>query len=167
MYYLFFTCFLLISFSLNALNHFEIIKVKYFTDQSDRVFIAWTLILLVPGVIFMTLSSIFIKKITIDTIRKTILFKNILTRQTYKYDFSYFDGAIHTFLEHKGAYKTIGLVKDRKVVRYIDSFWVSNYTEMDDALKEIKFLGHYNFGLCRQILLLRRKPIIRPENASS
>ena len=90
-----------------------------------------------------------------------MIFKNIVTRQTKSYAFSDFDGYIDTFLNHKSAsYKTIGLIKDKKVIHYIDSFWVSNYDELRQSLEGLEYLGTYNFGILKQFKMLFRQPVI-------
>ena len=109
----------------------------------------------------MTLISAYIKKVNIDPISKTISFKNIFTRKTKTYDYNEFDGIVDTFLNYKSAsYKTIGFVKDKKVIRYIDSFWVSNYDELRQSLQDIKNRGTYRLGSWKQLKLLFRQPVI-------
>lgn len=112
-------------------------------------------------VILISVMVTCIKKITIDEPMKTITFKNMITGRSRTYDFVDFDGYIKTYLNHKhSAYETVGLVKDGRVIRYIDSFWVSNYDELCQPLEDLNFLGTYKFGIWKQLKLLFRKPVI-------
>jgi len=97
--------------------------------------------------IFSILLSFFVKKIIINPIDKTIRFQNLVTRQIKSYSFSDFDGFLDTTIEHRGMgfYKTIGLIKNKKVVGYIDSFFYSNFDELRNELKSINYLGTKNF----------------------
>lgn len=119
------------------------------------------LLVAVPAIFFLFISATFIKRISVDNIGRTITFKNLLTRQIKIYNFSDFDGFIDTFLNHQhSSYKTIGFIKDKRMVRYIDSCWVSNYDEIRKSLFDMKNLGEYRFGMLGQLKFVLRKPII-------
>ena len=154
--------FLFLSFlSGEILNHYSIFKINYFIKLDNKSF--YFLITLVGciGFLFLTLISAYIKKIEINPIDKKIIFKNIVTRQSKKYDFDYFDGIADTYLNHdSGSYKTVGLVKDKKIIRYIDSFWVSNYDDLRHALQDLTCFGTYNLGAWKKFKLLLKLPVI-------
>ena len=142
-------------------NHYSIVRISYFLKLDDRSFYITIALFGFISLFFLFLISSFIKSITIDSYSKTMIFKNIVTRQTKSYAFSDFDGYIDTFLNHKSAsYKTIGLIKDKKVIHYIDSFWVSNYDELRQSLEGLEYLGTYNFGILKQFKMLFRQPVI-------
>jgi len=143
------------------IKHYAIFEIDYFTTMDNRSFIFLISILGGSIILFVTFISAYIKKVTIDTTNKTISFKNIITRQTKLYDYDDFDGFIDTFLNHKSAsYKTIGFIKDKRVIKYIDSFWVSNYDELHQSLTDLKYLGTYRLGSWKQLKLLFKKPVI-------
>jgi hypothetical protein len=143
------------------LNHYSIFKIEYFITLDDKSFYFTIILFACMVILFLTVISAFIKKISINEFDMTISFQNIITRQTKTYYFSDFDGIIDTFLNHRsGQCRTIGLVKDKKVVRYIDSFWCSNYTELRQSLNNLKCFGTLNFGAWKQMKLLLRLSII-------
>jgi hypothetical protein len=143
------------------LNHYSIIRLDFFITLDSKSFYIAAIVFLLPLCFFTLLVSAYLKIITIDTIRKTVTFKNILTRQTKTYDFDSFDGLIDTFLNHRNIfYKTVAFIKDKKQVRYIDSFWVSNYDEMRQSLHGISFLGTYNFSAWKRLKFLLKKQVI-------
>jgi hypothetical protein len=111
--------------------------------------------------IFLLLISAHIKNVIIDTSGKTISFQNIISRKIKTYSFADFDGFIDTFLNHRAAqYKTIGFIKDKKVIRYLDSFWFSNYSELRVAISSLDYLGTFNFGTWKRLKLLLRLQVI-------
>jgi hypothetical protein len=148
-------------FFAEILNHYSIAKINYFTTLNDKGFNIMALVVGGASAIFLFSISAFIKKISIDQLSETIGFKNIITRQTKTYNFSDFDGIADTYLTHKSSsYKTIGLVKDKIVVRYMDSFWISNYEALRQFLNGMKCLGTFDFGTWKQLKLLLRRPVI-------
>lgn len=80
--------------------------------------------------------------IKIDIEMKTIVFKNLILRQTKSYAFDEFDGFFDTVVYSKGgSNKLICLVKNKQVVKRLGAKFYSNFEEIKDAL----FLIHY-FG---------------------
>ncbi len=155
------TLFFLLFLSGEVLNHYAILKIDYFIALDNKSFYYVTLTFGFAIFLFLIFISAYIKKITIDHIDKTISFKNIVTRKIKKYDFAYFDGIADTYLNHRqGSYKTIVFVKEKKMIRYIDSFWISNYDELRQSLDDLKCFGTYNFGTWKRIKLLFRQPVI-------
>gem|GEM_PF-6155597 len=160
-WFFFLVTFFFLSFLIGeVLNHYNIFKFDLFINMDDRSFYSTLSLFSFFSFLYIAMISAYIKKIDIDTINKTVSFKNIITRQTEKYDFTDFDGIADTYLNHKGLYKTIGLVKDRKVIHYIDSYWVSNYDDLRESLQGLKCLGTYNFGTWKQLKLILRQPVI-------
>ena len=161
-WFLFIMTTVLLSFLLgNMITHYYKFETNFINTFDDKDFYIMTILLGYLNLMFMIITSSFIKKIKIDSVDKTICYKNILTRQAKTYDFADFDGFIDTYLSHnKISYKTVGLVKDKKVLRYIDSCWVSNYDELRQSLDGLKCLGTYNFNSKEQLRLLLRRPII-------
>jgi hypothetical protein len=152
--------FITLSFGL-IIKRYSIFEIDYFTNLDNRSFYFAISLLGASVFLFVSLISAYIKKVTIDPLNKIISFKNIVTRQMKIYDYKDFDGIIDTFLNHRSAsYKTIGLIKDKKMIRYIDSFWVSNYDDLRQSLQGIKNLGTYRLGIWKQLKLLFRQPVI-------
>jgi hypothetical protein len=142
-------------------KHYSILQIDYFNKLDDKSFYVALLAFGVPLMIFILLMSAYLKKITLDPMQKTISFKNLITRQTKTYDLESFDGFIDTFLNHRSiSYKTVAFIKNKKMSRYIDSFWVSNYDEIRQSIQDIPFLGTYNFSTWNRIKLLLKKQIV-------
>jgi len=154
--------FLFLSFlSGEILTHYSIFKINYFIKLDKKGFYFVVAFVGCISLLFLALFSAYIKTIEINQIDKKISFRNIITRQSKSYDFDEFDGIADTYLNHgSGSYKTVGLVKDRKVIRYIDSFWVSNYDDLRLALQDLKCFGTYNFGTWKKLKLLLKLPVI-------
>ena len=144
-----------------TLTHFAILNLTFFTKLNEKSFYVMAFVFGFFLIFFLFLISAYVKNITIDTTSKTISIQNVINRRIKIYSFSDFDGLIDTYLTHRIAkYKTIGLIKDKKVVRYIDSFWYSNYSELRAALNGLNNLGTFDFGTLKSIRLLLRLQII-------
>ncbi|MGN6617204.1 MAG: hypothetical protein ACTHJ5_08490 [Ilyomonas sp.] len=99
--------------------------------------------------------------ITIDTSAKKIIFSNIFIRRKRRYDFNYFDGFIDTFQRSRsGTYRVIYLVRDKKFIEKISSFYYSNLDEMQDALTPIKNLGQQRYDILKSIKVLFNRQIL-------
>ena len=160
MFFILTSCFASLLFGL-LINHYSIFKIGFFVKVDNKNFLPNIMTFSFLTLFFMSFIFFFIKKVSIDTLGRTICFKNIVTRQTKKYNFSDFDGFADTFLTHRySSSRTIALVKDKKLVRYIDSFWVSNYDDVRNSLTELKHLGTYKFGNWKQLQSLLRQPMI-------
>lgn len=94
---------------------------------------------------------------------KTISFKNVLTRQVKTYYFEEFDGYITTRLWHKqfNENKTLCLIKEGRVVKKIDNFIYSNVDELQQGLKDMKYLGFKSMGIVNSWKVLFNQPIIK------
>ena len=102
------------------------------------------------------------KIILIDTFTKTITFTNLFTRQQTVSSFEDFDGFIDTFqLARGGTYRVIYLVKDRKFVRKISSFYYSNLDELQNSFVDIKYLGRQNFNIIKSFKILFNMPVLK------
>lgn len=101
-------------------------------------------------------------KIHSDGILKTISFKNLFTRRSKVYSFTDFDGYITTTLWHKqwNENKTLCLIKQGRVVKKIDNFFYSNVDELQEALKEMPYLGFKNMDFANSWKVLFNKPIL-------
>lgn len=143
------------------LTYYSLISFQFTKKPSARAFNGIIIMSCLFFGLFLFLISIYIKKVIINSLEKSITFQNIITRRKQEYLFGDFDGLIDTYLKHRYSnYKTIGLIKDNKMVRYIDSFWCSNYDELRDELNDLKYLGTFNFGRLKQLKLLLRRQII-------
>ena len=146
---------------LGTLAHYSFINLTFFIKLDDKSFYVMVIVFCFFLIIFLLIISAHVKNVAIDISSKKISFQNIISRRTKTYSFADFDGFVDTFLNHQAAqYKTIGFVKDKKVVRYLDSFWFSNYSDLREALSSSKYLGTYNFGTWKRIKLLLRMQIL-------
>jgi hypothetical protein len=101
------------------------------------------------------------KIILIDTFGKTISFTNLFTRQQTFSSFDEFDGFIDTFQSSRdGTYRVIYLVKDKKFVKKISSFYYSNLDELQDSLVGLKYLGQQNFNIIKSFKILFNMPVL-------
>ena len=140
-----------------ALSHFGLIQTDAVKKLDEKSFVVMEIFIAGPFLLFLYFISIYIKNITIEPEKRTITFQNIITRNERFYEFGDFDGFVDTFLTHKsGRYKTIGLVKDKRVARYIDSFYCSNYQELRDALQGLPYLG----TVTKAWKVLLRQPVL-------
>ena len=115
-------------------------------------FLAWVILLTLYKYAF---------RVIIDPDAKTILFKNLLTQGSKRYDFNDFDSYMDTFAVSKsGAYKVVYLIKDQKAEKIITGFYFANIDELQAALSPIKYLGFEKDAgrLARRALL--GKPLI-------
>jgi hypothetical protein len=104
-----------------------------------------------------------LKNITIDLVNKTISFQNIFTRKSKVYLFSDFDGYINTAIPHDISfypYNTIGLVKDKRILRRIDKYYYSNVDELKSGLNEIKDLGEIQFNVWGRVKMMLKFPVL-------
>lgn len=95
-------------------------------------------------ILFCTVGSFKVKKISINAEMHRIIIKNFITQQSLIYNFSDLDGYQDMIINHgKGgtSYKVIALIKDNKVLFKIDSFYYSNLDELRSSIKELKYLG--------------------------
>jgi len=154
----FFMLFLLISaFSQTFLN-FEIIKMSMPTNKA-KIF---QFILPIVGVTFFG-SQIWrdAKYITIDTFGKSITFSNFFTRKQTIYSFEYFDGFVDMYQSSKwGTYRVVYLVKDKKFIEKISSFYYSNLDEIQESLTPTKYLGLQKYNIFKSIKVLFNKQLM-------
>jgi hypothetical protein len=104
-----------------------------------------------------------VNNITIDVCSHRIRFQNILTGRVRKYKFTDFDGYIDTFIEHDQMgikYETIRFIKNKRVVRRIDSYFYSNYDELRAALIDCTYLGEFRFGLWKRLKMILHLPVL-------
>jgi hypothetical protein len=114
---------------------------------------------------FILFSSVFIygaNAIHIDTLNKTIKFKNIITRRTRLYSFSSLDGFVDTVQRdgRMSSYKVSYLVKDKKFIARISRFFCSNYDELRNGLSDLTYLGYQDFGMIDSFKVLFGKDIL-------
>ena|ERR1043165_1917733 len=145
--------FLIIVISCLTQYYFNIIIIKIDIKNSKDLF--WQILLAFTGLLiiicFLWTNA---KIITIDHYNKRIAFKNLFIRTTKIYSFDELDGYIDTIVRHYRSftpYKTLALIKDKRVVRKIDSFYYSNVHEMQNGLKELKYLGFIKFNFIKSI----------------
>ncbi len=86
--------------------------------------------------------------IYIDTLNKTISFKNYFTRQKKIYSFSEFEGYIDTFMKSpRGDFRVFYLARENKPVNKMSGRIYSNIEEIEEGLKQMKYLGFHKFSL--------------------
>lgn len=85
------------------------------------------------------------KLVSIDYLNQQIIAKNLISRKTVCYHFSeldgYYDIAVNHSVKTKLYTKAIGIVKDKKIVVLIDSYYCSNLAEIRDGLDKLRHLG--------------------------
>jgi hypothetical protein len=104
-----------------------------------------------------------VKNITIDGLTKTISFQNLITRNIKVYSFKDFDGYMITGMPHDYTFKqynTIGLVKNKRILRIIDSYFHSNYDELKLSLNQMDCLGRYKIGFFNGIRMILKYPVL-------
>ena len=147
-----FMTFLLISAFSQTFLDFKIIKMSMPTAKAKFFqFVLPSLGVLVFG------SQLWrdAKIIMVDTFAKTITFQNLITRKTQLYDFNYFDGFIDVTQSSKsGTYRVVYLVKEKRYINKISSFYYSNLNELQAALTPIKYLGFKKYSIFKSIKVL-------------
>lgn len=93
--------------------------------------------------------------IMVDTFAKTITFQNLFTRKARLYDFNYFDGFIDmNQSSESGTYRVVYLVKEKRYIEKISSFYYSNLDDLQVALTPIKYLGFRRYSIFKSIKVL-------------
>ena len=93
--------------------------------------------------------------ISINTFAKTITFQNLFTRKRRMYDFNYFDGFIDMNQSSRsGTYRVVYLVKEKRYIEKISSFYYSNLDDLEAALTPMKYLGFNKFSIFKSIKVL-------------
>ncbi len=96
-----------------------------------------------------------VKKITIDTVTRTISFKNLLTKKEEIYSFADFDGFIDMYQQSRqGSFRVIYLIQDKKYRKKISSFYYANLDELQAALHPIKYKGRKPFSFWKSLKTL-------------
>jgi hypothetical protein len=94
---------------------------------------------------FLFYASVYLKRFYIDYNSKIIEVKNIITRQKVKYRFSDLDGYCDIGVKQdvRFAYysKAIGIVRAQIVIAVIDSYYISNLSELREYLADLNYLG--------------------------
>ncbi len=84
--------------------------------------------------------------ITIDTVSKQIIFKNIFINSVRTYDFNELQGYVTSSHRDKyGMQRVIYLVKDEKRVERITELSYSNYDELLEGLSSLNYFGNRIF----------------------
>src|SRR5215213_2488812 len=119
--------------------------------RNQRSFNGW---MAITGIALLAFGSILSSRVSSIEIHyenghtKTIKFKNLFTGRAKTYFFEEFDGYIRTKLWHKqfNENKTLCLIKGGRVIRKIDNFFYSNFGELENGLKDMKYLGYKRMG---------------------
>ena len=125
--------------------------------RNNKEFFFQTFFSFIGLIIFLSILWHNVKNIILNKDNKSISFQNIFTRTIKEYKFSDFDGYINTFVNHDSFgihYKTIGLVKGKKIIRRIDSYFYSNYDNLREGLTDCNYLGEIKFGWWDSIKML-------------
>ena len=147
-----FMTFLLISAFSQTFLDFQIIKMSMPTTKAKIFqFVLPILGLLLFGSQLWRDANI----ILVDTFAKTISFQNLFTRKIRLYDFNHFDGFIDMNQSSKsGTYRVVYLVKDKKYIEKISSFYYSNLNDLQSALIPIEYLGFKRYSIFKSIKVL-------------
>ena len=95
------------------------------------------------------------KSVSIDNANKTICFKNILTRQMKLYSMTDFDGYNDSIRNSTyGSHKEILFVQNNIITCIISSEYNSNYNELLSAIKEINYLGTFDYNILDKVGML-------------
>ncbi|HWW41414.1 hypothetical protein [Pedobacter sp.] len=93
--------------------------------------------------------------ILIDKLNKTISFTNLFTRRQSIISFDDLDGFIDVYQAvQAGRIRVIYLVRDKKFVKKLSSYYYSNLDELQEALTPIKYLGLQNFNIIKSVKIL-------------
>ena len=147
-----FMTFLLVSAFSQTFLDFQIIKMHMPTTKAKIFqFVLPTIGLLLFGSQLWRDANI----ISIDTFAKTITFQNLFTRKSRLYDFTHFDGFIDMNQSSKsGTYRVVYLVKEKRYVEKISSFYYANLNDLQAALTPIKYLGYKRYSIFKSIKVL-------------
>jgi hypothetical protein len=127
-------------------------------QQKHVIFVTSPFFLLFPALQLWRRASI----IFIDTLSKTISFKRLFTMQQTIKSFDDFDGFIDTYQYARGgSYRVIYLVRQKRFVKQISSFYYSNLDELQEALTPMKYLGEQNFNLIKSVKILFKLPVLK------
>jgi hypothetical protein len=95
------------------------------------------------------------KLIIVDTTEKSITFTNFLTRKKATYNFNDLDGFVDLYQPAKGgSYKVLYLVQNEKFVEKISTFIYSNFTEIENNIKELEYLGQRDYSYLKSIKIM-------------
>ncbi len=148
---------LLLTFS-QAFLRFNIIKMSAFNSKEGlSLFIILLLLLTFFG------SQIWrdAKFITVDTLSKSITFSNFFTRKKIIYSFDGLEGFIDMYQRSRNtSYRVIYLIKDRRYIEKISSFYYSNLEDIQEALAPTKYLGRQKFNILKSIQILFNRKIV-------
>ena len=99
--------------------------------------------------------------IEIDTIYKTVQFKNRFTFKRTTYHFSDFDGKLICYEPISWGYvRNLYFIKDRKAVKKLTTLMYSNQAELEENLEEIKDLGSFEYSYIKTWKISLGLPII-------
>jgi hypothetical protein len=117
---------------------------------------------LISFLFFTTLLWRDAKQIKIDLHTQSISFTNLITRQTKTLLVSEFDGYVETLQKdaYRQDYLVIYLVRNKKFILKLSSFYYSNVAEMVTGLNGIKYLGKKSYGIIQSIKVLFNLPVL-------
>jgi hypothetical protein len=147
-----FMSFLLISAFSQTFLDFQIIKMSMQTAKANIFqFVLPTIgVLLFGSQIWRDANTI-----QVDTFAKTITFKNFFTKRSRQYDFDFFDGYVDMLQSSKsGTYRVIYLVKDKRYIEKISSFYYANFDDLKTAFMTIQYLGFKKYNVFKSIKVL-------------
>lgn len=133
--------------AISAFILFLIISLSFSGNNSNsRIMIAvvmleLTLFLFIPLQTFLRSTAIYYT----SKEERVAVFKNFFTRKIKTYKFNELDGYVtgrfvgRTYYDK---YKIIWIVKGGKMIERIDERYIKNYNELEEELKEMKYLGY-------------------------
>lgn len=99
--------------------------------------------------------------IAIDTTSKKVTFKNLLTRQISRFNFSDFDGKLVWYEPiNGGRVRNFYFIKNKKAIKKISGFIFSNQKELEESLMTIRDLGTTKYSFLKSLKVLFGFPII-------
>ena len=120
------------------------------------------MLLLIPSIVLFIIFQKFTrdtKIITVDRELKTVSFTNLFFRTMRIHHFEDLDGYVTgRFIgKNRSLTKVIWIVKDRKMQDRINENYVLNINEIENELKELKYLGYQSITNIKRIKLIFMK----------
>jgi len=132
---------------IGLISHFfgiEIVK-NNLTNTQSVIFL-----IILPIILFMTVVQLKInaKVIYLDFLSKKITFENYFIGKEIVYEFDEIDGYVDTFMKSpRGDFRVFYLVKNNMLTNKISGRIYSNIEEIEEGLKQLKYLGFHKFSL--------------------
>ncbi len=136
------------------------ILVLYFGE--DRKDIIPVLSLWIFFIVLLAAPLLYSILITIDPSEKTINITRFFTRQKIIYKFSDFDGYVTMMVTPARGrpYEVLYLVKNEKFILKISSIVYSNFNDLKNELKGLKYLGNLKFSYGTMLKIFLKQNVL-------